>query len=334
MAEAKKHYLYFDYLKFFLIFFVVFGHMIEKYIENPVMRAIYFFIYSFHMPVFIFISGMFAKYDKKRCLRYLLIYFIFQIIHQILNIFFISPKEIYTFVDILGMFFTPAWTLWFLPAMAVWIFSLKFVKNISFKLIFLLILLSLILGFVPFIGGALTLGRIIYFYPIFLLGKKLGGENLRDFLEKIRKIQKPIIFFVAGIGLLCLFILFYFVSPHLNINFFYGRDCYENIFGLPLRMLAYILSFFASAMFILLVPVNIKKDAGGGFASCIGQRTLAIYLFHPIILLFVIKFLDLSSLHFILILLILFVLSLLITLFTSLPIFRAIIEKVKFDRRC
>ena len=76
MAEAKKHYLYFDYLKFFLIFFVVFGHMIEKYIENPVMRAIYFFIYSFHMPVFIFISGMFAKYDKKRCLRYLLIYFI------------------------------------------------------------------------------------------------------------------------------------------------------------------------------------------------------------------------------------------------------------------
>ncbi|MBR5262525.1 MAG: acyltransferase family protein, partial [Clostridia bacterium] len=57
-----------DILKFVLIFFVVFGHFSEQYAG---MTGLFFFIYSFHMPLFIFVSGLFSKrtinenrYDK------------------------------------------------------------------------------------------------------------------------------------------------------------------------------------------------------------------------------------------------------------------------------
>ena len=60
-----KRDLYWDSLKFVLIFLVVYGHTIETYSpDGSINRAIYNLIYVFHMPLFIFISGYFSKkYD-------------------------------------------------------------------------------------------------------------------------------------------------------------------------------------------------------------------------------------------------------------------------------
>ena len=60
----NKRYAYFYVLKFLLIFSVVFGHILENYIQNPFFKSIYMFIYTFHMPLFVFITGFFAKSNK------------------------------------------------------------------------------------------------------------------------------------------------------------------------------------------------------------------------------------------------------------------------------
>lgn len=62
---SKNRVLYFDIVKAVLIFFVVLGHIIGNHTKNPIAKAIYLFIYAFHMPLFVFISGVFAKYNKK-----------------------------------------------------------------------------------------------------------------------------------------------------------------------------------------------------------------------------------------------------------------------------
>ena len=70
--------LYLDIVKGFAIFLMLWGHCIQycalndfDFFENPVFK----FIYSFHMPLFMLISGyLFAFSCKKRELRTLLIH--------------------------------------------------------------------------------------------------------------------------------------------------------------------------------------------------------------------------------------------------------------------
>ena len=51
-----------DNLKFFMILCVVTGHFLGEMISGDYMgQTIYLFIYTFHMPVFIFLAGMFSK---------------------------------------------------------------------------------------------------------------------------------------------------------------------------------------------------------------------------------------------------------------------------------
>ena len=51
-----------DNLKLFLIFLVVLGHLSFDYFDSSQMfRTISMVIYTFHMPAFVFISGLFCK---------------------------------------------------------------------------------------------------------------------------------------------------------------------------------------------------------------------------------------------------------------------------------
>ena len=60
----KRHFI--DNIKVVLIFLVVFGHLIERYIDtSDTLMAIYMFIYIFHMPLFIYISGYLSKNVNK-----------------------------------------------------------------------------------------------------------------------------------------------------------------------------------------------------------------------------------------------------------------------------
>ena len=61
-TTKSRDYL-FDNYKAFLVVLVVLGHFIEPcYRNNSALYTLKWFIFSFHMPAFIFISG----YSKKR----------------------------------------------------------------------------------------------------------------------------------------------------------------------------------------------------------------------------------------------------------------------------
>lgn len=60
MAKERIH--FFDNLKGILIFLVVFGHYaLLVHAASPAMGGVYEYIYLFHMPLFVFVSGFFAK---------------------------------------------------------------------------------------------------------------------------------------------------------------------------------------------------------------------------------------------------------------------------------
>ena len=60
--DRKRIYKY-DNVKALLIFLVVIGHMTTDYVsDSHMVRWITLWIYTFHMPAFIFISGLVHKH--------------------------------------------------------------------------------------------------------------------------------------------------------------------------------------------------------------------------------------------------------------------------------
>ena len=113
---------YFDNAKFILIVLVVLGHFFTSYaFHNEMIGAIYKTIYSFHMPAFVLLSGLFAKgfYEKgyltKITKRLILPYLIFQILYTIYYYF------LYEHSSFSINLFAPQWSLWFLMSLFFWI---------------------------------------------------------------------------------------------------------------------------------------------------------------------------------------------------------------------
>jgi fucose 4-O-acetylase-like acetyltransferase len=88
-TALKERDYYFDNAKFLLIFLVVFGHLISPVKDqSELVYTIYNFIYTFHMPAFILISGYFTKgffkkgYLRKILKKVLIPYIIFQVVYS------------------------------------------------------------------------------------------------------------------------------------------------------------------------------------------------------------------------------------------------------------
>ena len=96
----------FDNIRLILIFFVIFGHLIEYFAAGGIL---YRWIYSFHMPVFIFVSGYFAKFDPKKIVCNILVpYVLLQILYTAFD------RLLYGNAPFRLQFTTPYWLLWYL----------------------------------------------------------------------------------------------------------------------------------------------------------------------------------------------------------------------------
>ena len=76
----KKRIALWDNLKFILIVSVVIGHFINIR-DSVTYHSIFIFIYSFHMPLFIFLAGLFHKNKGvwKKALAFLAIYVLYEL---------------------------------------------------------------------------------------------------------------------------------------------------------------------------------------------------------------------------------------------------------------
>ena len=271
-----------DNIKFFLILFVVFGHITEIFCDTyPLCRSEFVFIYSFHMPAFLFISGMFSKrtvtaekYNYKKLLPFLGLWIILSI-YRFLSLYIYNPKRNFNLA-------TQSTISWFMLAMFVFYTVTWALKNVSHKKVMLLsILLSLVFGFCNHLGSIFTLSRIVVFYPFFYLGSIISREKLEDILnEPSCKRASFTLFF----GILILAIIF---EPEFYFfrKMFTGQNPYSiypngfHWYNFLIRLGLYPASFFMMISLFSLVP---NKDMK--LITKMGKETLSIYFWHlPIV---------------------------------------------------
>lgn len=276
-SEDGREY-YFDNLKFLLIFLVVLGHFVEwsMYKSNNA-KIIWTFLYSFHMPLFVFISGYFAKnaIKSKNVNRAIMFFVMYLLIKTIL---FIVDKccGLNPNLNLSTVNSVP----WYIFAMGAWYLISILLRNVNKKYIFVFsIMLALIIGFDKNIGDTWGLSRIIVFYPFFLLGLDINKEPLMN-IVKNRKIKIISVFYL--IILILIFILF---IDKLNLlkPIFLGKISYRALdnsiepFGVCFRLGWYVIATITGISIMSLVPI------GKTIFTKLGQRTISVYFYHAII---------------------------------------------------
>jgi len=169
-----------DSARFVLIALVVSGHLLEQLVDTgPFAAALYRWIYLFHMPAFVLISGAVSKpvLTRRRvvalitCL--LLPYVLFQTLYAAWDAWLFQTG------DWSQGYLTPYWLLWYLPSLACWRLLLPVFARLKFAMPFA-VAIALAAGFAPWIGYPLSLSRTLVFFPLFLLGHRLGAKRLQQ----------------------------------------------------------------------------------------------------------------------------------------------------------
>lgn len=252
-----------DNIKAFLIFCVILGHFLELF---PTDGILYRIIYSFHMPVFIFVSGYFAKFDKKKIITTLVYpYALFQVLYLLFDALVIK-KDIASFTL---QFTTPYWLLWYLLAMILYHLILPFIDGIDCRMVFVsACVLSIAVGFDRTVGYYLTLSRFFTFLPYFVLGVIIGKIDIGRLLKNK---AFRIITAVVALTVCCLLHKQGLVSPSV----LYGSYPYAAGYSFVLRLLLLLAGINWIFFFLCIFPQQKLP-----LISSVGKYTLIPFLIH------------------------------------------------------
>lgn len=265
---SKERNYWLDNAKFFLILLVVVGHFIEGFIGNEIIREIYCFIYLFHMPLFIFITGFFSKNTKNtksRVIGFLVLFLIMQIIELIIT------KKRFTLVN-------PCFAIWYLQAIAVYNLIIPIIdKSKPIIALTISIIIGLVIGFDNYATTIGSLSRIFVMLPFFVLGYFAKEKDINKLKDK-----KAIIFSVIFLAILIISMPTITSQIKKLPELLWAKVPYQRMdvgnLGVFYRGAWYIISFITSFSILSIIPKRKIK-----YISEFGTRTLQVYCLHIII---------------------------------------------------
>ena len=269
-----------DSLKGVLISLVVFGHcFLYGHPQDTVKMTIANWVYLFHMPFFVFLSGYFTHTNSQKYWKGVLTivesYVVFQILKGILQGF--SLRE---------FLLIPAPMMWYLLALIVWRSLFFFVdkvarsKAVKWVICISLFVVGLLVGFEQEVGKTLALSRIIVFAPFFYLGTLSQGFDFVGFCKKMPQ-WLAVVMMLAAVALVAFLTPQDYVNVRETVRGASGYGVANTMAGFMSRLVFYLLAIVMSVSLTSLVSPS--KLLGQ-----IGKDSLKYYLFHGILLSFMV----------------------------------------------
>lgn len=262
-----------DSLKGFLIILVILGHVITTIDNvNIVNHAVMGFIYIFHMPLFILISGYLTKPRQQQSsdslFRSLGNLFVTLIIFHIINSI---TRYLVTGISVLTtLTHFPYGILWYLMCLIYWRLVLYFTPRALLEKPILYLCIALIISILSglsHLGHLLAAQRALNFYFFFLLGYYYKQGTISQRWWKSNTLH------LAFATILLPLIYWYF--PHCG-NFMNGADHY-NLIDIPQKCM--ILTCSTSISILLFNLMREHKSL-----SYFGKESLFYYVYHIIII--------------------------------------------------
>lgn len=264
--SSRDHRL--DAAKGVLIFMVVLGHIMAAVTpwDDASLRIFQTAIYAFHMPAFVFLTGMTARSGK--------------IPHRVAFLLILLATALplyYGWMSMLGLdpefdFLVPYWITWFLLAMVWWFLLLPVIERFPKTMLVSSVVIAVLAGLITVVDYELSIARTLTFLPFFVVGK-LYGMRLLQWAGSLPTIHKLGLTLLSAVTIAAIYI------PNLEHAWLYGSRSFDYLdvsvpYGFGVRSFI-LLSAFVSTLVVLCWSGNLPE-----FLVTIGKRSLAIYLLH------------------------------------------------------
>lgn len=233
------------------------------------------------MPLFIFTTGLFTKkivkykdiFIKKILFYFFLLFFMKVMLFVVGNHF-----NLYCNFEL----FSGSEDFWYLGAVIVYMLLVTIINKIDYRfLLCFSVIMGLFSGYDNEINDFLYLSRIIVFFPFFLMGYYLSNKK-----EKLIHICDNVILKVLSFVILIFFVYICFYKLKYIYKFrmlFTARNPYsyytEFMCTYKHRSFTYLISFFVGFSVMCLIP-----NRRIVIVSSSGSRTLAVYIFHKVVI--------------------------------------------------
>ncbi|MDT0183703.1 acyltransferase family protein [Microbacterium sp. ARD31] len=264
-----------DNVKMVLVTLVVVGHAIGLVEATDGSHWVYDFIYLWHIPAFVFVSGYLSKsfeWDRRRMksLVYTLAipYLIFE------------PALFYYRRDVVGegveypLWIEPHWTMWYLIVLLMWRLITPILKRH-----WLFLPLSVV---VSLAGGlwdtdALMIPRFLGLLPFFVLGLHLKPRHLKHLDDVwVRLTAVPAL---VGIGVMALYTDEWAETALLWYDTGYNSLPIDNEIIWQTRLTVMMVGLLGAFAAMSLVP---RRSLG--WFTTMGTATMVVYLFHGFVI--------------------------------------------------
>ena len=248
--------------------------------SDDVGKATVKWIFSFHMPLFVLISGYFTRIlDNgkfwKGIIMFVETFVVFTIIHIFVAYLQGKPFSFYYTIVHLDFLVRPKWTLWYLLSLIWWrimlFYTPSFIRDNHKLLLTLSVVMSLVAGWIP-LDSEFSFQRTFAFLPFFVMGY-IAGTRKKEFKRKI-----PLV--VVLVVLSVVWCVFYNIE---EVQLLFQDTSYMNQSLSPIQGFIWrggwlFLATLMSYCFLCVVP---RRNY---YWTQFGRLTLFIYLYHSVIL--------------------------------------------------
>lgn len=274
MTGNRIHVL--DNVKGLLIVLVVVGHYLPQIPQwNQLATCVHELVFLFHMPLFVLVSGLFAKSvyrDGRLRVEKVLSALALAFVYQAVLIALERPDR--PLVEALLDF---RWAPWYLVSLATWYALVPaFDRLRPVAGVGLALAASLAAGCTPAAGDVLSFGRTLVFMPWFAAGYYLPLDAVARFRGDRR--SRPVAV-AAGVFVVGWFALgLCDANPFFEFKYVLHADAYRDgaLVGTGERLLGFAAAALVSAGLLRALPDRRTPLA------VLGERTLQIYVLHRV----------------------------------------------------
>lgn len=296
-VEKKPRIALFDNIKGIAILLVVLGHFCARIVGFTDSHLIYTtltFIYFFHMPLFLFCSGLFAgkswykrhQAPSDKVLLYMILYLIFLGLIVVLDlVVFHKTPGVNPFV-VTG-------APWFMLVLGLFMLMVPIMGSVR-PASFLAVSILLAVGSGVFLTevGTLSVSRFFVYLPYFALGFYLQPESVEKLVDVVEaRIGTIARIVLAAVMLAAIFAALYLLFTNTQLTFIKRISTGMNLLSVLsvrwhvdlwilalLRIVQYAAVFVMGALVVLLCP---KHKC---FLTFMGERSFQVYIFHILIM--------------------------------------------------
>lgn len=258
-----------------LVTLVVIGHAIGLVEATQGSHWVYDFIYLWHIPAFVFVSGYLSKsfeWDRRRMKSLVYTLLVPYLIFEPALFYY---RRIVVDENVTGpLWLEPHWTMWYLIVLLMW----RLVTPIL-KLHWLFLPLSVI---VSLAGGlwdteALMIPRFLGLLPFFVLGLHLKPRHLAHLDDVwVRVTAVPML---VGIGIMAVYTDTWAETALLWYDTGYNEIPIDNEIVFQTRLTVMLVGLLGAFAAMSLVP---RRSLG--WFTTMGTATMVIYLFHGFVI--------------------------------------------------